>query len=454
MKINILNKFSAMGILLLAAIFSACDQKSPVDYILISGTITNTNSSYVTVKGNDYSYDIDSQEDGTFSDTIRVERGYYLFYSGRERATIFLDKGYSLNITLDQALFDETLAFTGEGDGTKINNYLANKARKNEALTVDFQTLFGLAEADFIAKMEVVDSTFSGLLLEGGIKDKDFINGETRNINYEYLTQFVNYPSYHEYVTKDESFAVSDGFSEYTNGIDYTNEADYKALQNYRSLLSAYFSSTMENDAAATFDKIKSIPSSHIKSELAPSFSYDVQPGNPNAETIFNGILSLTNDSAIVSKLTVKMEKIRKLDKGMPSSSFDYIDINDKQVTLADLKGKYLYVDVWATWCGPCLREIPSLKQLEADFHSKNIAFVSISVDAEKDYEKWKTMVAEKDLKGVQLFADNSWQSDFVQSYAIDGIPRFILIDPSGNIVDPNAPRPSDPKTRALFEKI
>jgi hypothetical protein len=78
MKINILNKFSAMGILLLAAIFSACDQKSPVDYILISGTITNTNSSYVTVKGNDFSYDIDSQEDGTFSDTIRFDRGYYL----------------------------------------------------------------------------------------------------------------------------------------------------------------------------------------------------------------------------------------------------------------------------------------------------------------------------------------------------------------------------------------
>ena len=113
-----------------------------------------------------------------------------------------------------------------------------------------------------------------------------------------------------------------------------------------------------------------------------------------------------------------------------------------------------MYVDVWATWCGPCKAEIPSLKKVEAQYHGKNIEFVSISVDALKDHDKWKAMVAEKELKGVQLFADNSWKSDFVEGYLIKGIPRFILIDTEGNIVNANAPRPSSEKLIELFNEL
>ncbi len=120
-----------------------------------------------------------------------------------------------------------------------------------------------------------------------------------------------------------------------------------------------------------------------------------------------------------------------------------------------------MYVDVWATWCGPCKREIPSLKKVEAQYHGKNIAFVSISVDdarrsgtLEKAHESWKKMVAEKELGGIQLFSDKAWQSDFVRGYKINGIPRFILIDPDGNIVTADAPRPSNPKLIELFNEL
>ena len=63
-------------------------------------------------------------------------------------------------------------------------------------------------------------------------------------------------------------------------------------------------------------------------------------------------------------------------------------------------------------------------------------------------------MVAEKELGGIQLFADNDWQSKFVTDYAIEGIPRFVLIDPEGNIVTADAPRPSNPKLIKLFEEL
>lgn len=82
------------------------------------------------------------------------------------------------------------------------------------------------------------------------------------------------------------------------------------------------------------------------------------------------------------------------------------------------------------------------MKDLEKKYHGKNIEFVSISIDAKKDYEKWRKMVEEKELTGIQLLADKEQNSDFVQEYSIRGIPHFILIDPDGNIVRSSAPMP------------
>jgi len=129
--------------------------------------------------------------------------------------------------------------------------------------------------------------------------------------------------------------------------------------------------------------------------------------------------------------------------EGSVSASFDYENHKGGKTKLEDLRGKYVYIDVWATWCGPCLAEIPHLKKIEAKYHGKNIEFVSISVDTEKDYEKWKKMVVTKELGGVQLLADKNWNSDFIKAYGINSIPRFILIDPNGKVAKADAPRPS-----------
>lgn len=149
-----------------------------------------------------------------------------------------------------------------------------------------------------------------------------------------------------------------------------------------------------------------------------------------------------------------KLETRSTFPKGMPSPTFEnYENFAGGDLSLSDLKGKYIYFDIWATWCGPCIREIPSLKKVEKQFEGKNIAFVSISVDEGRGYkgdkaaayEGWKKMVADKDLGGIQLMADNGFRSDFIQNYKINGIPRFILLDPEGNIVSADAPRPSNP---------
>ena len=136
------------------------------------------------------------------------------------------------------------------------------------------------------------------------------------------------------------------------------------------------------------------------------------------------------------------------------SAPFDYLNFKGGNTKLSDFKGKYVYIDVWATWCGPCRAEIPFLKKTEEKYEGKNIAFVSISVDVQKDFEKWKKFVAEKQLGGVQLFADKDWNSDFMKSYSINSIPRFILIDPTGKVVSADASRPSNPKLAEQLDAL
>ena len=157
----------------------------------------------------------------------------------------------------------------------------------------------------------------------------------------------------------------------------------------------------------------------------------------------------------IESNYEAMHETLTRLGKGKASPIFaNYENFKGGKTSLADLKGKYVYIDVWATWCAPCKAEIPALKALEKEYMGKNIQFVSISVDKPEAHETWKKMVADEQLSGIQLYADNNFESQFILDYGINAIPRFILIDASGNIVDADAPRPSDPKIKELFTEL
>lgn len=143
---------------------------------------------------------------------------------------------------------------------------------------------------------------------------------------------------------------------------------------------------------------------------------------------------------------------IASLKAGEPGLNFSYPDKDGKMVTMESLKGKVVLIDVWATWCGPCKIEIPHLKKLEEEMKGTDVQIVSISVDEEKDKEKWKEMIRKENLGGMQLFAAG-W-SDITKYYKINGIPRFMVFDRKGNIVTIEAPRPSSPELKPLLEKL
>ncbi len=177
-----------------------------------------------------------------------------------------------------------------------------------------------------------------------------------------------------------------------------------------------------------------------------------------NLDSLINA-MDARNDEMFFGYIESNYEKehtnIVKFAKGNPSPIFEnYESILGGKVSLKDLKGKYVYIDVWATWCAPCKVEIPYLKSLEKEYHGKNIQFVSISVDKPEAYETWKKMVKDQELGGVQLYADANFESKFILEYGINSIPRFILLDPNGNIVEADALRPSNPKLKELFTEL
>lgn len=124
---------------------------------------------------------------------------------------------------------------------------------------------------------------------------------------------------------------------------------------------------------------------------------------------------------------------------------FSLADINGKRFDLSDFKGKYVYMDIWATWCGPCKVQIPFMKELEKQFHDAPIHFVSVSLDKLEDKPIWEKMVRENQMSGVQLFAGR--EDNFGFDYKIEYIPTFIILDKEGNIMIDRAPAPMDYQT-------
>ena len=159
------------------------------------------------------------------------------------------------------------------------------------------------------------------------------------------------------------------------------------------------------------------------------------------------------NNAKLYDYLETQYAASKSTQKGALSPSFsNYKNHAGGVSSLEDFKGTYVYLDIWATWCGPCIQQIPYLNELETKYHGKNITFVSISIDQINAENKWRQMVQNKNMTGVQLFANGD--QSFAQAYQISGIPRFILINPEGKIVDAYAPRPSDPLLQEMFKSL
>ncbi|NML41144.1 TlpA family protein disulfide reductase [Chitinophaga sp. G-6-1-13] len=171
-------------------------------------------------------------------------------------------------------------------------------------------------------------------------------------------------------------------------------------------------------------------------------------------DTIYKKFIAQSNNDVYKKNVSDIYKNFKKYGDNQPAPDFEFENNHGAKVKLSSLKGKYVYIDVWATWCGPCKREIPFLTSIEEKFAGKNIHFISLSVDRQSDKGKWLDFVKEKQLKGEQLITDDDFNSDFIKNFNINAIPRFILIGPDGKIVSARAKRPSDPKLQEQLSSL
>lgn len=147
----------------------------------------------------------------------------------------------------------------------------------------------------------------------------------------------------------------------------------------------------------------------------------------------------------------VEAFKMRKASaKGSPFPDVELTDADGNAVSFASFRGSYVYVDVWASWCGPCCKEAPYLQALEKELSgNKNIRFVSVSID--KSSDAWRKKMSDLGLHGVQLLnRDNS----LAEALNIKGIPHFLIYDRKGRLYMYDAPRPSSPRLKALLNEL
>ncbi len=143
-------------------------------------------------------------------------------------------------------------------------------------------------------------------------------------------------------------------------------------------------------------------------------------------------------------------EKLAWSKPGQEATDFEGERPDGSRMKLSDLKGKLVVIDVWATWCAPCIRMMPLFKQLEEEIKDPRLAFMSVCLGVSVEIDRWKKLIDEHQLHGNLIFID-SWTKGFAKQYRVTGVPRFLIISPDGKAISYSAPAPTHPELKQMI---
>ncbi|HMP98926.1 MAG TPA: TlpA disulfide reductase family protein [Cyclobacteriaceae bacterium] len=457
---------NSTSVVLIALLLFACSGKEePINHhIIVAGIISNIESGPIKVYSNEEIASDSIADDGSFNIKFESSQSdYFTFRTKNTSFNLFMSPGDSIYIEADAENFGDS--FRAEADKIIENTYLRKKAKViNTHQMNDFMKLMKKNKDDYFAKTDSIKSDLKNLLTE--LKSnkeisKEFLKLEEAYLKYQFILMDNIFPNYHRFsnnLSQSDSIDFPIKETEEKIASIELNDADLLTLPAFRNLLDIKVQKII-------LMKFKQDSTLRQKENIYLTLSYEVADsifqhhdikeyyrfklikeqldfmGPTGAVALYEDFIATSKNQNYLSKLKESMSKWEPILAGKESPDFKFVTLKDEEVKLSDLRGKLVYIDVWATWCGPCIAEHPNWNKMMDEYKDKDIAFVSISIDDSK--EPWLKMVTQKNMGGHQWFTENAWQSELAQHYNIRGIPRFILLDKEGKIIDPSAPRPS-----------
>ena len=429
---------------------------------IISGTIQSpTPVKFVTIVSEEFGDKIAKipVKNGSFSwkskDEIPFAK-YIISYDGKSYPFIF-SKGDQLyfDIKMDQwqAQVDlkgtrkaEDLFVKKDQDGSQFYNYIVA-----EKLYTDKPTNFyEEAEKEWEREIKRLNKfrTEENIHISDDFKQYQLQTKATRMLStiydYQKMTSFTNkkFAPEQSFVTELEKVIGKPSNMLYSSDI-------YKSWK-LKELLPKEGN---KNPDSILFVKLEKMPAGVAKDQLLSTqiikminLENDEDQRNLVFQENINGIENPKFKNLVANQLQV----LNNQQKGKAFPTLNFEDADGKSVTLSQFKGKYVVIDFWATWCGPCKETSPVFKyQANKNKYNDQLVFLSISIDQDKS--KWKL-----DLKNSQSNAKEWWigNSQALKDIGVNSIPRFMMLDPEGKIYNANMPRPNETNFVDILEKI
>lgn len=349
------------------------------------------------------------------------------------------------------------------GELSNENELYGEIKKRNDSLSHQIDPR-KLDETAFMEKMKIFEKSQNELINKFSQNKRlssDFIRLLKQDVFYTLLNQKQVYRAFH-----DPSVSLSK-YKDYFTKINRNIEEDSTLLKlkSYREVLSfriwvGYLDRLRKGEwkkHSFEMEFVKGIKTTIKSPTIRKAILFDdLKTGLATSKDPAK-MLEIGKSFGIKGKKLQILEKIyadiKKTESGKIAPDFSCDNVDGQAYSLSDFKGKLVYLDFWATWCGSCIAEFPYLKKLKEYFEGKNIEFVSVSLDSDKDIGKWKNFVKQKQLEGIQLHAEGGFNSKIAEEYQIFAIPHFILIGKDGRIISRQINRPSDKNIKQILEK-
>jgi len=430
---------------------------TPVN-VIISGTILGRTTDTLNIRSlnGKLNKDILIDASGKFYAAFETEKGYHQVTLGKQKTEIFIDEGYIIQINSHNSKYDFTVIY--EGLGAEINKYMEEKAFINqELLLLEYYGNYAyLDEASFLKQRDSIYNLRVNLLKSYNINNTFFTFIEEQRAYLRKIADIHSYPNMRIGIAKDTAYIKSDNYPDYRTLFDI-NDVRLLDVDLFIYLLEVVIWDITSERIAKQTDTIdyylevlhdinKEIKLPEIKEPLLFTFAFNRMAYTKDKELFVKTYKKYANDKDNIKKVDELHARYKRIDKGAIAPDFAFYDIDSNLVTLKSLRGKVVLIDIWATWCLPCMQELPYTDSLITAFSAENFQFVGICYFDK--YRTWIRTVTDWNMKGIHLFAPDT-ENIFFKQIMMQGIPRYIIIDKDGAFYNSNAKRPSDPRLKA-----